>query len=1078
VWRLYRDAVGSAPGHFCVEEGIAYPDDLLERDPDGFRVLRAQAQTLHADVAPGFGAPGATRGLVFEPLSWWLEHRLYRYGYQHRNRCYVVGFNLPFDLGRVASHWAPARGYYRGGWSLGLWGSFDSRGGWHDTRFRPRLLMKAIDPRRTLFGWGSLKKGDQDEKGASARFIDLRTLAFALTDVSHTLESACTAFGDSYEKAAVDYDEITPALVQYAIDDVRHSGLLYRNTLAELARHQGIQLPPERLFSPATVGARYLEAMEMRRPLEKFTSLTDAQLGWDTRGKPRKPPAKAGVDAELLGYAMSAFYGGRAEARIVRTPVPVVYTDATSMYPLVNALLGTWRLLRAERLETEDVTEQVRELLRTPNLLDRCLTRGLWTQVGVTLVEIRPDGDILPVRATYQPNNEQNFGIGVNPLTYHGTLWYALPDVIATTLLGYDNPPIVIRAIRLNGVGVQAGLRPVKLRGGATLDPLAERDPFLVMIEERARVKADAALDEAERDRLELFLKITANATAYGSLARFDRRDLAAKTAVSVHGPDPPPHAARTETPEDPGPFNFPPVACSITAAARLMLAILERLVTDAGGTYAFLDTDSMGILACRDGGPVACATSDGDVVNALSYDTVREILDRFDDLNPYDPTLLRPWKIEHDSLDRQLWAYVISAKRYALYRGRADGTPVFVAARDRDDAPDDEAIDDAETLSDWSEHGLGLYVDPLPTTDGTPQRDAENRRLWMRQAWEAILTRAHGVTPRTPSWAGRYALTRFTVASPTLADWFRYEQDEQQEPTDVDHQADERVRPGSFGLLAHPNQLIHSHTPPALPAAPYEDKPDLWPTLPWFDRATGRSITITTAALRGQPDRFADQVSSGTIVVDTLDEVLARYTRRPEHKSLSPTSQPAGPTTAGLLQRRPVKSAPYRTRLTGKEGNKTIERLTGQEPDPAASRNDYGSRADEWTDLVQPALRDAGAGALIANGIPHSTAFTALNRPTPPRDRYETYLEVADAHVTAQLDKWGVSPGDDALGRLDQYAREREKRRENARRCDWCGQPLAAEARGDARYCSDRCRQAALRAQRRDVGFQSRERG
>ena len=46
---------------------------------------------------------------------------------------------------------------------------------------------------------------------------------------------------------------------------------------------------------------------------------------------------------EVLGYAMNAFFGGRAECRIRRTPLPVVYTDFTSMYPTVNALLGNWR---------------------------------------------------------------------------------------------------------------------------------------------------------------------------------------------------------------------------------------------------------------------------------------------------------------------------------------------------------------------------------------------------------------------------------------------------------------------------------------------------------------------------------------------------------------------------------------------------------------------------------------------------------------------------------------------------------------------------------------------------------------
>jgi hypothetical protein len=411
----------------------------------------------------------------------------------------VVGFNLPFDLGRLASYWTGARGYYRGGWSLGIWGSFDRDGGWHDTRYRQRLLMKAIDPRRTLFGWGSRKKGDQDEKGAAARFIDLRTLAFALTDRSYTLEGACDAFGDPYKKPDVDYDRITPELIEYALEDVRHTSLLYRNTLAELAKHEGVELAPHRLYSPATVGARYLEAMGVTRPLEKFTRLTDEQLGWDTRGRSQRTTAGANderhVREDVLGFAMSAFYGGRAEARIVRTPVPVVHVDFTSMYPAINELLGTWKLLRAAGVRTIEATDQVQELLSDERLVERCLTPELWRQIGVTLVEIEPDGDILPVRATYQPDSD-DLGIGLNPLTYDGRLWYALPDVLAAALLG-QRAPRVTRAIRLEGDGIQHGLRAVKLRGGAPIDPLADRDPFLVMIEERDRLQ----LSQDHRER-------------------------------------------------------------------------------------------------------------------------------------------------------------------------------------------------------------------------------------------------------------------------------------------------------------------------------------------------------------------------------------------------------------------------------------------------------------------------------------------------------------------------------------------------------------------------------------------------
>ena len=52
-----------------------------------------------------------------------------------------------------------------------------------------------------------------------------------------------------------------------------------------------------------------------------------------------------------------------------------------------------------------------------------------------------------------------------------------------------------------------------------------------------------------------------------------------------------------------PGRYCFPPLAACITAAARLMLALLERLRHRRGGSYAFCDTDSMAIVATEHGG-------------------------------------------------------------------------------------------------------------------------------------------------------------------------------------------------------------------------------------------------------------------------------------------------------------------------------------------------------------------------------------------------------------------------------------------------------------------------------------------
>jgi hypothetical protein len=118
------------------------------------------------------------------------------------------------------------------------------------------------------------------------------------------------------------------------------------------------------------------------------------------------------------------------------------------------------------------------------------------------------------------------------------------------------------------------------------------------------------------------------------------------------------------------------------------MLALLERLVTDEHGSYAFCDTDSLAIVATPDGGSVPCHTAERETITALRWTTLRGILDRFQSLNPYDPSLLQPWKVEHDSLERQLYCYAISAKRYALYRHGGDGKPDLLAASDHEDAP------------------------------------------------------------------------------------------------------------------------------------------------------------------------------------------------------------------------------------------------------------------------------------------------------------------------------------------------------------------------------------------------------
>jgi hypothetical protein len=218
----------------------------------------------------------------------------------------------------------------------------------------------------------------------------------------------------------------------------------------------------------------------------------------------------------VLGAAMNAYYGGRAEVRIRRGPVPVAYLDFASVYPTVNALMGLWGLLTAERIEAVDDTERVRELLASVTA-ERCFDPAFWRQLPA-LVLVRPRGDVLPVRARYAVGG--TWGIGLNPLHSEQPMWYALPDLIASVLLT-GRVPEVLRAGRLVPRGRQPGLRPVRLRGEVEVDP-TPGDLFRALVEERRRVRGRDDLPGEERERLAALLKCLVNA---GSLPHLRRDD-------------------------------------------------------------------------------------------------------------------------------------------------------------------------------------------------------------------------------------------------------------------------------------------------------------------------------------------------------------------------------------------------------------------------------------------------------------------------------------------------------------------------------------------------------------------------
>lgn len=256
----------------------------------------------------------------------------------------------------------------------------------------PRVAINSLDSKRALIGFVP----PNDGSWFPGEFLDLRTLSFAHTDESHSLASACAAFGVKHGKLRAErYGTIDEAFVGYARCDVLATSELFVAAVTEYLRHP-IDLPPTKAFSPAAIGKAYLRAMGVAPLLER---------------QPDFPK-------DVLAIAMQAYVGGRLECRIRNEAVPVRYCDFRSMYPTICALMGVWRLLTAERIEVRDATTMVRRRLASADA-ERVFEPSLWRRL-VGFAEIETENDVLPIRA--QNGLRPGWSIGVNPRRQQRTI--------------------------------------------------------------------------------------------------------------------------------------------------------------------------------------------------------------------------------------------------------------------------------------------------------------------------------------------------------------------------------------------------------------------------------------------------------------------------------------------------------------------------------------------------------------------------------------------------------------------------------------------------------------------------------
>ena len=354
---------------------------------------------------------------------------------------------------------------------------------------QPRLRVKHLNSRSAFFKFA---KPAQQEAARSQRrrgervafqsgnFLDVKTLAAALTSTSHRLGSLARYLGVKHKGDFSAFGRvIDPEFIDYAVNDTQTTLQCYEALVRRYSQHRLFLTPPQRIFSEAGLGKAYLEQMGIRpwREVQKD------------------------FDASTIGAIMSSYFGGRAEVHIRRTIVPAPYCDFASMYPTVCTLMGLWRFVIAQGVAEEDATAETQAFLNRVQLADM-QHAAAWTKL-TTLVQIVPKADIFPVRARYAPRikAERKSGdmptIGVNYLSADRPLWFTLADCVASKLLT-GQAPKVARAISFTPRPPQPNLKPIRVAGEKefTVDPYKD-DFYKRVIELRRRVKAD--LKEAER---------------------------------------------------------------------------------------------------------------------------------------------------------------------------------------------------------------------------------------------------------------------------------------------------------------------------------------------------------------------------------------------------------------------------------------------------------------------------------------------------------------------------------------------------------------------------------------------------
>jgi transcriptional regulator with XRE-family HTH domain len=503
----------------------------------------------------------------------------------------------------------------------------------------------------------------------------------------------------------------------------------------------------------------------------------------------------------------------------------------------------------------------------------------------------------------------------------------------------------------------------------------ARGSSFAAKVQSQAKKEANTLLKQ-QLDGKQQNLKLIANSTSYGIFAEVNVAQADRLQDVLCFGPTPEAIAEQTKNIEKPGSYFHPLLAALIAGAARLMLAIAERLVLDEGLDWALCDTDSLAI-ARRDG-----------MSEEVFRQKVQRIRGELAKLDPYGDgkDLLKLEDANFDPADAktivELQCLAISAKRYVLFYLGEDGKPVICKA---------------------SAHGLGHLRPPYEEKDAPAHLPAPKIPLkdigvdrWQHDLWTRIIEAELAGRPNQVDLTGlpnmdEPAISRYSASTPDLLRWFG--------KFNEGKDWDEQVKPFNF-LVAF--QISPTARAKAIADGTFDQE--------WLKGDGPSPIAPFDKDVKKAANKCIDRVTGKPVpksLLATYREVLSDYHLHAEAKFLN-----GEPFDRGRTQRQPVRATAVE--LIGKEANRWEEQFClGEDQDAQIS---YGliPSFDAFHQRLGGFIRTSGLSRVSeAAGVsrpPLTKLFKTQATPTKRmRERLEeafTVLEGIEAREQAHKDK------------------------------------------------------------------------